>query len=116
MSKLIRSFGYALKGLRYVYSVTPNMYIHTAFVMGAVALAIILHISAVEWSLILLCIALVLSAEIVNTAIEHIVNWISPEYHESAGRIKDMAAAAVMVCAAIAAVIGLIIFIPKIFA
>ena len=65
-----------------------------------------------ELAIILIMIAMVLSAEIFNSAIENLVNFVSPEYHPLAGKIKDLAAGAVLVIAMVSVVVGLLIFIP----
>ena len=64
------------------------------------------------WMIIILCIGVVIAAELFNTAIEKLVDLVSPQQHPVAGQVKDIAAGAVLVCAATAAIIGLIVFIP----
>ena len=71
------------------------------------------RISNTEWLVVIICIGMVVASEIINSSIEELVNFISPERNQKAGLIKDLAAAAVLVTAVIAAVCGLIIFIPK---
>ena len=78
-------------------------------------LGFVLDISTTEWILQLLSIGLVLSIEGLNTAVEKVADFIHPEYHEKIGDIKDVAAGAVTFAALIAAIIGLIIYIPKLF-
>lgn len=73
-----------------------------------------LDVSVGEWCALLLCIALVWVAEGINTAIEFAVDLASPAHHPLAGKAKDMAAGAVLLAACFAAVIGGIVFIPKI--
>jgi len=82
----------------------------------AIALGFILHISSLEWLIIVLVIAGVFASEFFNSAIESLVDLCSPEFNEKAGRIKDIAAGAVLVTALGALVAGLIIFIPKLVA
>ena len=65
-----------------------------------------------EWTAICLCIGLVVSAELFNTAIERLVDLVSPQRHPLAGQVKDIAAGAVLVCALAAIAVGLIIFVP----
>jgi diacylglycerol kinase (ATP) len=67
-----------------------------------------------EWIVIILCFAIVMTAEAFNSAIEKLVDFVSPGIHPQAGKIKDIAAGAVLITAIIAAIIGCIIFIPKI--
>lgn len=71
-------------------------------------------IEKVDWEILLLCIGMVLSAEAFNTSIEWLMDHVSPEYHERAGQVKDIAAGAVLIVAIISAIVGLMIFIPKI--
>jgi diacylglycerol kinase (ATP) len=68
-----------------------------------------------EWCVVLLCFGLVMAAEAFNTAIERLVNLVSPDFHPLAGDVKDVAAGAVLICAIVAAIIGLIVFIPYLF-
>ncbi len=72
------------------------------------------EISITEWSLVILCIAGVLSAEAFNTGLEYLTDLVSPEYHLLAKKTKDVAAAGVLLMAIGAAIIGIIIFFPKI--
>lgn len=67
-------------------------------------------ITRTEWIVIILCIGVVIAAELFNTAIEKLVDLVSPERHPIAGQVKDIAAGAVLVCAVAAAIIGIIIF------
>jgi len=69
-------------------------------------------ITRTEWIVIILCIGVVIAAELFNTAIERLVDLVSPERHPIAGQVKDIAAGAVLVCAVAAAIIGIIIFLP----
>ncbi|EHQ27088.1 diacylglycerol kinase family protein [Mucilaginibacter paludis] len=114
MRRLIRGFGYAFKGMGYAFSTQLNIRIHIILTAVALILGLSLHVSTPDWLWLLLCIALVLSAELLNTAIETLTDLVSPGYHEKAGRVKDIAAAAVTVTAAFALVTGCIIFLPKI--
>lgn len=72
------------------------------------------QLSAVEWCIILFCIGSVISAELLNTSLEVTVDIASPKIQEKAGLAKDIAAAAVLLAALFSAIIGLIIFVPKI--
>lgn len=115
MKRLIKSFGYAFKGLAYAFGTQPNFRIHLFLTLVAAALGFFLRITVNEWIWILLCITLVLSAELLNTALETLTDLVSPGYNEKAGHIKDIAAAAVIITAIFALIVGLIIFLPKIF-
>ncbi len=113
MNKLIKSFGYAIKGIKSVFGSEANMKIHGFVGFVVVICGIIFKISINEWLLCLLCFGLVLSMELVNTAIETIVDLVSPDQNPLAGKAKDIAAGAVLISAIISATIGLIIFVPK---
>lgn len=115
MKKRIRSFGYAGRGIRIVFGTEANMKIHIFIAILVIAFGFCLSISITEWILCLLCVGLVFSAEMVNTAIESVVDLASPNLHPLAGKAKDIAAGAVLVCAIISAIIGLLIFVPKIW-
>jgi diacylglycerol kinase len=110
----MRGFVYASKGL--IESVKTQFNIRFHFI--ATALVIYLgfhyHLSPVEWCLILISIAIMLTSELLNTAIEYLTDFVSPEYNDLAGKVKDIASAAVLIAAVISATIGVIIFLPKI--
>lgn len=80
--------------------------------MAVIIAGIVLGITRTEWIMVVMCIGTVIAAELFNTAIEKLVDLVSPERHPVAGRVKDIAAGAVLICAVAAAIIGLIIFIP----
>jgi len=113
MKKLIKSFGYAFRGVAYATRTQLNFRIHMVAMAAAVALGYFLKISAMEWLWIALCIAIVLITEIFNTMIEALTDLVSPGYNEKAGRIKDMSAGAVVIAAAFALLTGIVIFLPK---
>jgi diacylglycerol kinase (ATP) len=109
-----KSFQNALRGIAHALSSERNMRLHLIALIGAVGAGFYFHISSGEWIAIVLCSGVVFSAEIINTAIEEIVNFISPEQHPKAGLMKDLAAGAVLVAAIAAVIVAGIIFIPKI--
>lgn len=113
MHKRIKSFGFAINGIKSVIRSEANMKIHIAISIAVVILGILLKISLNEWLVCLLCMAIVFSLEMLNTAIEHIVDLVSPDYHPLAGKAKDAAAGAVLVAATLAAITGTCIFLPK---
>ena len=115
MKKRIRSFGYAGRGIRIVFGTEANMKIHFVISILIIISGFIFSISLTEWILCLLCFGLVIGAEMVNTALENLVNLVSPDYHPLAGKVKDIAAGAVLICAILSAIIGLMIFLPKIW-
>lgn len=111
----LKSFTYAFKGIKFVFLSQHNMWIHIALAFIAVTMGFVLEINALEWVVVIFSIGLVLAAEIFNSAIETLVDLVSPNYNEKAGKIKDMAAGAVLISAITTVIIGAIIFIPKIF-
>ncbi len=113
MNKRIKSFGYAGRGIRIVFGTEPNMKIHVVVAIIVILCGFLFSISITEWILCLLCIGMVMGAEMINTAIENVVDLVSPGQNELAGKAKDIAAGAVLICAIVAVIIGLIIFIPK---
>ncbi|MGN0054049.1 MAG: diacylglycerol kinase family protein [Bacteroides sp.] len=110
--KQLRSFGYAWKGIRSCIGKEQNLSFHLLATPTVVAAGFLAGITRTEWMLVILCIGLVIAAELFNSAIEQLVNLVSPQRHPLAGQVKDIAAGAVLVCAATAAIIGLIIFVP----
>jgi len=113
MKKRIQSFGYAIRGIREVFGSEANMKIHIVITVLVIISGILFSISLTEWIFCLLCIGLVVGAEMINTAIENVVDLASPELHPLAGKAKDIAAGAVLICAVISVIVGLIIFLPK---
>ena len=91
------------------------MRIHVFAILVVTVAGIFLGLTAVEWSVIALCIGSVISAEMMNTAIELLVDLVSPEFNKKAGEIKDIAAGAVLLTAIIATVVAIYIFGNKIF-
>jgi diacylglycerol kinase len=110
----MKSFLYAINGFRYALRTQWNMRFHLCVAIVVVFAACYFNLDRVEWCIVSLCIGLVFSAELINTAIEYTVDLLSPEWKDKAGRAKDIAAAGVLAAACIAAVTGCIIFIPKI--
>ena len=108
------TFIHAAGGIGHAFRKEANFRIHVAALALTVGLGVVLQISAVEWLFVAGCSMLVLSMELVNTAIENLCDLISTEFHPLIKVIKDVAAAAVLVTAAGSAVSGAIIFFPKI--
>jgi diacylglycerol kinase (ATP) len=113
MKRLIRSFGFAFKGIKYATESQLNFRIHLVATLVAIGLGFALQISVEEWQWIILSITLVLVTELLNTAIETLTDLVSPTYNIKAGHVKDVSAGAVVVAAVFAFITGLIIFIPK---
>lgn len=114
--KRIKSFGYAGKGLWSFIGKEHNAWIHCAAIVVVTVAGFYFGISPTEWTAVVVCFGMVLAAEGFNTAIERLVNLVSPDKHSIAGDVKDIAAAAVLICAITAAIVGAIIFIPYTFA
>lgn len=111
--KRLLSFTYALKGVWLLFK-EHNAQIHLVATIIAIMLGVILRISTFEWIIIILLIGIVLAAEAGNSALERLADKISLNHHPLLGEAKDLAAAAVLFCATAAAIIGIIIFLPKI--
>ncbi len=111
--RLTNSFKYAFQGIVQAYIGEQNLKIHTVIACLVILFGFILKISYVEWLVCLILIALVLMAEFFNTSIEYLVDLASPEIHPLAKATKDTASAGVLMMAIISAIIGLIIFVPK---
>lgn len=114
--KQLRSFGYAWKGLTSCVGKEQNLSFHFLAAILVIVSGYLLDISRTEWIIIVLCIGMVIAAELFNSAIEKLVDLVSPEWHPIAGKVKDIAAGAVLVCAITAAIIGLVIFVPPLIA
>ena len=113
--KQTNTFINAANGIRYAVKQEANMRIHVVAAGTAIAMGCMLGLSAMEWCVVIGCIVLVISLELINTAIEVICDRITIAYDPLIKIIKDTAAGAVLIAAIGSAVIGLIIFIPKIF-
>lgn len=113
MRKRIQSFGYAASGILSVFKSEVNMRIHLMVVLLVIISGFVFNISIIEWMLCIVCFGLVIGMEMLNTAIESIVDLVSPNQHTLAGKAKDIAAGAVLICAIISVIVGLLIFVPK---
>lgn len=114
-SQRMQSFVHAFNGLKLLFKEENNAKIHVAAAVLAVALGFILGISTAEWLSVLLCIALVVSLELVNSAIENLCDFVHPKKDMRIKNIKDLAAGAVLWSAILAFIIGAIIFVPKLW-
>ncbi|MCU0444143.1 MAG: diacylglycerol kinase family protein [Microscillaceae bacterium] len=111
----ILSFKYALQGIYYLLRTQPNAWVHLIISTLVGFFGFYFRISLGEWQMILLAMGLVLSAEGFNTALEVLVDWLSPEYQAQAGIVKDVSAGAVLLAAIAAAGVGILIFLPKFY-
>ena len=110
---ITKSFGYAFEGIFTCIRKERNMKIHCVRAVLVVAAGVILGLSPVEWCICLGLFGLVMALELVNTAVEAVVDLVTGEYHPLAKIAKDTAAGAVLIAAIMAAAAGLIIFVPK---
>lgn len=114
IAKRLKSFTYAFHGLRVLIKEEHNAWIHLFATVCVVVAGILFKISLMEWVAVVFAIGLVFSFEIINSAVENLSDFVCSERNDLIKKVKDLAAAAVLVSAITAAVIGLIVFIPKI--
>lgn len=106
-----RSFLFAVQGFRVALRTERNIKVMLCGGAFALTMGFALRLDLVEWAIILLCCGAVVAAELLNTAIETVVDLVSPEYHPLAGRAKDIAAGAVWALCLIVAIVGVIVFV-----
>jgi diacylglycerol kinase (ATP) len=111
-----RSFGFAFRGVVALLATQHNARIHAAATVAVVALGVALGVGRLEWALLVLAIALVWTAEGLNTALEWLCDVAAPEYHPLVKKAKDVSAAAVLLAAIGSALIGLLVFGPRLLA
>lgn len=109
----INSFIYAFNGIKSLFRTEQNAWIHLIAASLAIFLGIMFKINYREWGLVAIAIGTVFVAEIFNTAIELLTDMISPEINEKAKKVKDLAAGGVLIASVMAAIIGMIIFLPR---
>ena len=112
--KRIKSFGYAFIGLRILFREEHNFRIHMVAAACATIAGFILKISAIEWIAVVFAIGFVITIEIINSSFEKLADFVSPDKHEMIKKVKDLAAAGVLISAITALIIGLIVFLPGI--
>ena len=110
----LRSCGHAFRGLAILLRTQHNAGIHAVATILAVAAGALLRISPVEWALIALAVVCVWVAEALNTAIEFVVDLVSPELHPLAAKAKDVAAGAVLIAAIGSLIVGALVFGPQV--
>ncbi|MFB4166508.1 diacylglycerol kinase [Virgibacillus sp. JSM 102003] len=116
-NKSKRSIGFlhAWNGLKEVTKTERNFRIHLIATITVIITGTIIHLTLIEWAILMLTIGLVLVAEATNAAIEKLIDYVKPETNPLAKTIKDVAAGAVLLAAVISFVVGLLIFLPKIY-
>lgn len=110
-----KSFGYALAGISVLISSQHNAWIHAFISLMVIVAGFLFRVTAIEWIMLIFAIVMVLIAEALNTAIELLCDFVSPDRQELIRKTKDVAAGAVLLAATGAAIIGLIIFQPYFF-
>jgi diacylglycerol kinase len=110
----MKSFLHAFHGLRILWKEEPNARIHVVIAILVIPAGLFFKISPTEWIVVILATGMVLAAEILNTSIENLADFVSPVKNEKIRKVKDLAAAGVLVTAISALVTGVIIFLPKI--
>ena len=113
--KRLKSFGYAFNGLKLLVKEEHNSRIHLVAAVVAILLGWGLNISLDEWLVLLLVIGAVFVAELFNSALENLADHLSPAESDQIKKVKDLAAAAVLVCAFVAILIACLLFLPKIY-
>ena len=112
ISARLKSFRYAAQGFIYIVRYEHNARIHLIISGVVLIMGFLLHIKRVEWVLVLICMGFVLTAEMINTAIEKLSDMVSPQKNEQIRVIKDISAAVVLLSSIISMIAGLIIFVP----
>jgi len=110
--RVVKSFAFAITGIKTAIRTERNMRIHLFLSGVVIPCAFLFSLSKVEWLLIILLIGGMLSLELLNTAIERVVDLYTEEYHPLAKQAKDLAAGAVLIYALVAIIIGVVIFVP----
>ena len=110
MREFLKSFIYALHGIWSGIADQRNLKFQLAVAIVVVGAGFYLSIEPIEWCIILMCISLVISLELINTALENLVDLVTLERNPLAGKIKDIAAGAVLIASAISLIIGIIVF------
>lgn len=114
LKQRFNSFKYAFAGIYELVRSQPNMKIHVGFAILVTIAGFYFSISTTEWCFVIMSMVAVMSAEAFNTSLEYITDLVSPDYHPLAGKVKDVAAGGVLIAAIGAAIIGFIIFLPRV--
>jgi diacylglycerol kinase (ATP) len=112
----LAAFGHAFRGWGYVLKTQQNAWIHSLFATAVILVGLWVGLKLIDWAVIVLTIAMVFTAEFINTAIEAVVDLASPVHHPLAKVGKDVGAGAVLVAALAGIVIGLLIIGPPLWA
>lgn len=112
---LRESFSFAWRGFCHCFANERNFRIHLVLGVAVLFIALFLDVSLTEFAILLLLVAIVITSEMFNTAIENMIDLVSPGYHPLAKVIKDVAAGAVFFVCVVAALIGIVIFVPHLY-
>lgn len=115
LRKRLNSFVYAFRGIKRLFTHEPNSLIHGVAALCVVVAGCWLRIALWEWIVVILLIGMVLAAEAFNSAVESLGDAVTQEPNDYIKHAKDLAAGAVLITAITAAIVGLLIFLPKIF-
>lgn len=111
---LVASFRFAFEGMRYAFRTQRNFKIHCAVACAVIIVGLMLGLSPEQWAILAVVAGLVFQAELFNTALEAVVDHVSPEFHALAKVAKDCAAGAVFLTAGCAVIVGLLVLGPKV--
>lgn len=115
-NRFVRAVGHALDGIKAAFISERHFRIHCVIALIVITLGLSISLSIHEWLWILLCITIVIGAELINTALETLTDLATPEVHPLAKKAKDVAAGMVVLCVLFAVITGILIFWPKIIA
>lgn len=111
----LQSFRFALNGLRSLLKYEHNSRIHSVAAIAVIILGLLMKIDLTEWSFLIIVIGMVFITELLNSSLESFADSLKPEWNDLIGKAKDYSAAAVLIAAIISLVVGVIIFVPKLF-
>jgi diacylglycerol kinase len=114
ISDRMKSFGYAIQGLRTFFRTQHNAWIQLSMAIIVITAGFYFQLSSNEWLWIVLSISMIFITEMANTSIEFLSDFVSPEIHPLIKKVKDVSAAAVLIASIGAMIIGLLIFLPKV--
>ena len=116
IQRFLKSFTYAISGIIAAFKTEQNLLFDLVYAIITIIIGFLLKLSAIEFTIVLLAIGLVISMELVNTSIEYAVDMAMPEVHPLAKLSKDISSGAVFISSLVAFIIGLIIYLPKVIA
>jgi diacylglycerol kinase (ATP) len=111
----LKSFRFAFNGIRVLFITEHNARIHLAAALSVIIAGAVLKISVPEWVAVIIAAGMVFASEAINTSIEKLSDFVSPEKQKSIKEVKDLAAAGVLISSITALLIGMLVFLPKIW-